>query len=312
MQTLAQMQYDIEMLKTRVDNMIRPATVTKIYEKPLGFVDVISGELPLEQIPVYTSHNEKDITQWLPTEGEDGTIFSAGGDLANAFFTSTIPTKKQNIEKIGEGDPLKTIGIKLRKDSELILEQGKNRILIKDGELIIQNDQNTFVMDSSGIKSTVNSLPFRIWKKITNTFFNILGAKFFPIGTSNLQCAVGPIFFPPEPEPGGPPVSAGNDLITEVPAIEIDDVKVLQSLTKNKDSNLEMDWDNESMNLGLITLTIQPVPTGATPGFNLIAPTGGGPVTGTIVLPTNIRLSGNPNVKVEGQLDLEFQPRPLN
>ena len=301
MQTLAQMQYDIEMLKTRVDNMIRPATVTKVHEKPLGFVDVVSGKVELDQVPVYTTHNEKDITQWLPTEGEDGTIFSAGGDLANAFFTAAIPTKKQNIEKIGEGDPLKTIGIKLRKDSELILDQGKNRILIKDGELIIQNDQNTFVMDSSGIKSTVNSLPFRVWKKITNAFFNILGAKFFPIGTSNLQCAVGPIFFPPEPEPGGPPVSAGNDLITGVPETQIDNIDI------RGNSDLQMIWDSEPVQISGLTAT-----------FLLTAPPGGGVVTGTITINGLLAaISGRTGNRInvglnDGELNLTFPPRPFS
>lgn len=149
MQTLAQMQYDIEMLKTRVDNMIRPATVTYVYRKKgedgietdrddgkhIGFVDVVSGEIKLERIPVYQQHNESDTTLWLPTEGEDGTIFSAGGDLANAFFTCAIPTKKQNIPA-PEGPATKTIKTDYRggNKEELVLDVNQYTHEITDGD----------------------------------------------------------------------------------------------------------------------------------------------------------------------------------
>lgn len=132
---ITKMQYDIERILTCLSNMIRPATVTYVYRKKgekgiksdrddgsyIGHVDVISGELELERIPVYTMHNEEDTTLWLPTEGEDGNIFSPNDDLALAFFVHTIPTKKQPIPD-PDGPATQEINKKFRQgNSEVLL-----------------------------------------------------------------------------------------------------------------------------------------------------------------------------------------------
>ena len=297
---LQQMQYDIEQLKSKVDNMIRPATVTKVYDDAIGFVDVVSGEIKLDKIPVYTAHNEEDVVQWLPTVGEDGTIFSAGGDLANAFFTSTIPTKKQNIEKVGDGNPLKTIGIKLRDDSTVRIEHGKNtidmdeeKINIKHGVHEIEINDNQIILKSpSKIEQRISPTHY---KELTTIVANIIGAHFFNTGFTSLTCAVGAIMFPPAPSPGvAPALPAGSSLeegkATKLPAQRTNNVKVLPG------SDISQVWSLE--NMSLVVTTPIPVVTPAGPG--------------TIAAGTYpIQLTGNLSTPITGTLNLEFPAKDL-
>lgn len=150
---LSDIWYEIELLKTQLNNLIRPATVTYVYRrlgeagfqddrddgKHIGFVDVVSGKIELWQIPVYTPHNEKDSVLWLPTEGEDGNIFCPSGDLANAFFISTIPTKEQPIPE-PTTPSTETIKINLRQGNVI-------ELVLKDDLGSLTNEVNQFTFE---------------------------------------------------------------------------------------------------------------------------------------------------------------------
>ena len=185
----SQLQYDVEVLKTCVANLLRPATVTYVYRKSgdegiqsdrddgswIGFVDVVSGELELERIPIYTAHNNKDQDSvlWLPTEGEDGNIFSSNGDLAQAFFVSAIPTKNDPIPN-PNGPATETIVSKMRggNKEELILKdasgsevnQYKHEIGVRSksftkiihGDSIITMDKDEVLIEHNNSKVTLD------------------------------------------------------------------------------------------------------------------------------------------------------------
>lgn len=272
--------------------MIRPATVTKVHDDPLGFVDVVSGKLKLEQIPVYTTHNERDVVQWLPTVNEDGTIFSAGGDLANAFFTAAIPTKKQNIKKVG--NPQNTIGVILKDSSKIRIEQNDGVTIETPNELSISTENQKLEQKISNI----------VYHQLTQFLANIMGAQFFTSGLTNLICSVGPISFPPTPIPvtppsppnppvGSEPTGTGDEQkVTKIPAQEIDNIDI-------RNGSIRMNWSLESMNIEILP----------TPTIPVVTPGGPGTITpGTYP----IRLTGDVTVELtDGDLDITFPAKPI-
>ena len=339
---ITKLQLDVEMLKTCYTNMIRPATVSYVYRKKgdrgielprddgkhIGFVDVISGEIELERIPVYTPHNQLDTVLWLPTKGEDGTIFSANGDLANAFFVSTIPTDKQPIPD-PDGPATETIVTKIRGDNkeELILKNesdeeinqytheigvrdeshmmfvhGDNFVKMNKDEIIIDHNGDQVKIDSNQIliKSDNKKIEQRInttlYKEITTILANIIGAHFYPSGLTTIVSPAGNCFFAPTPSPvSAPALPSGSEsnadgVVTKTPDENINDVGVRSG------SDLTQTWNLETMSLVIQT----PIP--------VVTPAG----PGTIAAGTYpIRLTGTPDTPVIGELNITLPGRDL-
>ena len=345
---ISQLQYELELLKTAVSNMIRPATVTYVYRKKgeegiktdrddgawIGFVDVRSGDIELQRIPVYQIHNEEDTTLWLPTVGEDGNIFSPSGDLAQAFFISSIPTKMQNIPT-PDGPATQTIKTEMRQGNkeELLLKNnsneevnqytheiglrddsftkfihGDNTIVMEEGRVFITNGTSEVELEGSVVE--VNNGSFKIliddtkirqeisttaYKDLLSFLANIIGAHFYTTGVTTVISPVGPCFFTPAISPASlPSPPAGSSPDANGQVTKIPPQQI-DNITIRSDSDL---------NFGTIYLIITtPIP--------VVTPVGPGSiVAGRYPVSLEGTLAGS-NVPITGELDLTFPAKDL-
>ena len=292
MDILAEMAYEIKQIKSQLANMMRLGNVAKVHAAE-GLVDVAYDDLIIERMPVFMRRAGEDREYWMPSVGEQGVLLSPSGDLNNAMFlvglnSAEVPVPREN-ENLMVREWKDGTFVEIDRDKHIYRVEVPNTT----GEIVLKVGTTEEKTTGQKIERVV-SMNKETLDAIAKT---ILGAILYPTGLTNLQCAVGAIFFPPTPPPVSPPSPpAGSDPdsdgnVTKIPSSEIDSVDIRTG------SDLQMTWTNETMSLVITT----PIP--------VLTPAGPGSIAaGTYP----IALTGTPNITLtDGDLNLTFPERNL-
>lgn len=272
MRGITQLAYEQKQQKTRLANLIQTGIVEAVHAEE-GLVDVAIDTLVLERIPLFTTRAGADKTYWMPSVGEQGTVLSPSGDLANAMFLVGLNSDEKPVP---ETDP--NLVIRVWEDgAKESYDKGKH-------EYVFQIDENTLrkmlrgeihdevgsskqMVDATKVKHEVGSNI----EELTAIVLNLIGAHLFPSGLTTFQSPVGPVMFAPGPTPAtapAPPAGSSPDSdgkVTKTPPSTISGVKIKAT-------------SNISLVLPAIPVTVGGSAGTTTPGSYKAT------VTGTIIL----------------------------